>query len=68
MSKGKQSDADLTRDLEIDWTVRQFKLLCEDLLNRPALRRGPLLFDDGAIREMISKPALSPKHRLAAKA
>jgi hypothetical protein len=38
------------------------------LLNRPALRRGPLLFDDGAIREMISKPALSPKHRLAAKA
>jgi hypothetical protein len=48
--------------------VRQFKVLCEDLLNRPALRRGPLLFNDGAIREMLSKPALSPRHRPAANA
>lgn len=67
MSKGKQREADLTHNLESDWTVRQFKALCEDLLSRPALRRGPLRFNDGAIREMLSKPALSPRHRPAAK-
>jgi hypothetical protein len=64
--KGKQSAADITHNLEVDWTARQFKVLCEDLLNRPALRRGPLLFNDGAIREMLSKPALPPRRQAKA--
>ena len=37
-----------------DWAADEFQTLCEDLLSRPILRRGPFMMQDRDLEAMIT--------------
>lgn len=50
-----------------DWAAYEFQVLCEDLLARSLLRRGPLVFQDSQLQAMIAAGSLAAKAKSAVK-
>ncbi len=55
MLKGKRNTISVQDDTQADWVAEQFQVLCQNLLSRPASRRGPFVIDDNDLKTMITK-------------
>jgi hypothetical protein len=52
--KGKRNAISVQSGAHEDWVAEQFQILCQNLLSRPASRRGPFVIDDDDLRTIIN--------------
>lgn len=60
MPKKQITTAPITLDHD-DWVAKELSALCQELLSRPALRRGPYVFDEAQLHAVIA--ACAPKSK-----
>jgi hypothetical protein len=63
VSKGKRNAISVQDDMQADWVAEQFQILCQNLLSRPASRRGPFVIDDDDLKNMITTGSRAGKTR-----